>query len=197
MEKLYIYGCSGHALVCFDIAKKYGYKNIEFIDDFKENYKSFDDVKENNDIPFFVAIGDNKIREKIFLNLKKYDFKIISLIDPSAIIAESVELGQGVVIMPNVVVNSKTKIGEGVILNTSCVVEHENDIEAFVHISPSVALAGNVKVKRNTHIGIGSCSIQGKIIGENSVIGAGSVIVSDLPNNVKAFGNPCKVIEEL
>ena len=47
-----------------------------------------------------------------------------------------------------------------------------------------------------TWIGIGSCVIQGITIGGNSVIGAGSVVVKDIPDGVVAYGNPCKVARE-
>ena len=43
-------------------------------------------------------------------------------------------------------------------------------------------------------MGVGSCVIQGINIGKNCFIGAGSVVVSDIPDNVVAYGNPCKVV---
>ncbi len=39
--------------------------------------------------------------------------------------------------------------------------------------------------------------LQGVTIGENSVIGAGSVVTKDIPSNVVAAGNPCKVIKKI
>lgn len=197
MDKLYIYGSGGHALVVKDIALRCGYKDIELIDDLNKNFKSFEDIKHNTYVPFFIAIGDNKTRQKLFKKVKNNNFQIINLIDPSSILSNNISIKKGVLIMPNVVINAKAKIGDGVILNTACIIEHENIIEDFVHISPNVALAGNVTIKQNTHIGIGSSCIQGLNIGQNSIIGAGSVIVKDIPNSVKAYGNPCKVIEEI
>lgn len=192
--KLFIYGVGGHSLVVEDIATKCGYDEFEYIDDFNENFKSFDDVSNLSDIPFFIAIGDNKIREKLFYKLKNSGFKVISLIDPSSIISKSVNLGEGILIMPNVVINAKSKIGNGVILNTSCVIEHENIIGDFVHVSPNVSLAGNISIGSNTHIGIGSTCIQNIIIGKNCQVGAGSVVVRDISDNSKGYGIPFKVV---
>ena len=73
----------------------------------------------------------------------------------------------------------------------------ENIIEDFSHISPIVALAGDVKVGENTHIGIGSSVIQGITIGKNCIIGAGSVVVKDIPNSSLAYGNPCNVVRKI
>lgn len=54
-----------------------------------------------------------------------------------------------------------------------------------ITIGDNVWLGGNVVVT------------PGVTIGENSVIGAGSVVVKDIPANVVAAGNPCKVVREI
>lgn len=196
-KSIYIYGASGHGLVVADIAKANGYKNIIFIDDGKNNYQCFDDIKEHTTIDIALGIGDNHIRAKIFKKLIQHNFNIVTLIHPSSIISTTAKIEKGTIIMPNVVINAQAKIGNACILNTSCIIEHECEIDDFVHISPNVSLAGNVKVNEFTHIGINSCSIQGISIGKNCIIGAGSTITKDIMSNKKAFGTPCKVIEDL
>jgi UDP-N-acetylbacillosamine N-acetyltransferase len=197
MKQIYIYGASGHGLVVADVAKNCGYEKIIFIDDGDNIYPTFEDIKNNNDIPIAFGIGNNSIRKKLFEKVKEHNFNIPPLVHLSAVISLDVNIGEGTVIMPQVVINTKSQIGRGVILNTSSVIEHENIIGDFVHISPSVALAGNVTVEENTHIGIGSCVIQGIKIGKNCIIGAGSVVVKSIENKQLCFGNPCKVIKEI
>ena len=196
-KSIYIYGASGHGIVIADIARNCGYNDIIFIDDGKNEYKSFENIKHNCTIPFAFGIGSNKIRKILFDKVNNSSLNIVSLIHPSAIISPSVTIGKGTVVMSNVVINAKSKIGNGVILNTGCIIEHENTIENFVHISPNVALAGDVKVGEMTHIGIGSCVTQGIQIKEFCIIGAGSVVVKNIGQNKLAFGNPCKEIKEL
>jgi len=196
-KSIYIYGASGHGLVVADIARACGYTHILFIDDGANEYPTFEDIKKSNDIPIAFGIGSNSIRAKLFERVQNTEFQIISLIHPSSIISSSAIIGNGTVIMPNVVVNAKATIGEGVILNSSCVVEHECIIDDFAHLSPNVALAGDVKVGKYTHIGIASNVIQGIIIGTNTVIGAGSTVVKNIENFKKAYGNPCREIEDI
>lgn len=196
-KSIYIYGASGHGLVVADIAKACGYDDIVFIDDGTNEYLTFKDVEKENCIPLAFGIGNNIIRAKLFERVKNSGFDIVSLIHPSSIISPSVTIGKGTVIMPNVVVNAKAIINDGVILNTSCVIEHECIIDDFVHVSPNVALAGDVKVGELTHIGIGSCVIQGVTIGKNTIVGAGSTVVKNIGNFKKAYGNPCKEIEDI
>lgn len=82
------------------------------------------------------------------------------------------------------------------ILNSGCIVEHQCRIASFVHVAPGVVLCGGVTVGKGSHIGAGSVVKEGITIGENVLIGAGSVLVRDTPDNVVAFGNPCRVIKQ-
>lgn len=54
-----------------------------------------------------------------------------------------------------------------------------------------------VHIGRNCWIGAGALIMPGVTIGDNTVIGAGSVVTRDIPSNCVAYGNPCRVIREI
>lgn len=54
-----------------------------------------------------------------------------------------------------------------------------------------------VRIGRNCWLGAGVIVVPGVTVGDNSVIGAGSVVTKDIPPNVVAVGNPCKVLREI
>lgn len=54
-----------------------------------------------------------------------------------------------------------------------------------------------IHIGRNCWIGAGAILLPGVSVGDNSVIGAGSVVTKDIPANVVAVGNPCKVMREI
>lgn len=54
-----------------------------------------------------------------------------------------------------------------------------------------------VHIGNNVWLGAGVIVMPGVTIGDNSVIGAGSIVTKDIPSNVVAFGNPCKVFREI
>lgn len=215
MKNIYIIGAGGHAKVIVDIIlkrMKILKENIQIKGFLDDNYKSkkkekifgisivgdlkkIEELKKNNDNYFIIAIGDNKIRKRIFEENKTINY--YTAIHPNAILGENVEIKEGTVIMAGVIINSYTKIGKQCIINTGAIIEHDNNIGDFVHISPKVALAGNVSVGELSWIGIGSNVIQSIKIGTDTLIGAGSVVVKKIGSNIKAYGNPCKEMEKL
>lgn len=141
---------------------------------------------------FIVGIGDNAVRQRLFLKLKESG-EPFTLRHPLSFISQRTIVGKGTVIMPSVVVNTGATIHDNVILNTSCSIDHDCVIGAHSHICPGVHLAGGVKVGAGTMIGTGSAVIPGVTIGENCTIGAGSVVVRDIPSGSVAYGSPCRV----
>ena len=54
-----------------------------------------------------------------------------------------------------------------------------------------------VRIGQNCWLGAGVIVLPGVTVGDNAVIGAGSVVTRDLPSNVVAVGNPCRVLREV
>lgn len=201
-EMLIIIGASGHGKVVADIAVKMNrWKEIVFLDDNQsiKKHLGFDVVGNTNDTneykeraDFFVAIGDNSIRENIQERLMNNRFSIATLIHPDAVIAIDVEIGIGTAVMAGVVINTSTRIGDGCIINTSSSIDHDNMIKDFVHISPGVKLAGTVSIGTGTWLGIGSIVINNISIIERSLIGAGSLVIEDINTPGTYMGSPVR-----
>lgn len=62
---------------------------------------------------------------------------------------------------------------------------------------PRAGMNAPVHICENVWIGANSIVLKGVTIGRNSLIGAGSVVTKDIPSNVVAAGNPCRVIKSL
>lgn len=99
-------------------------------------------------------------------------------------------IAQGCVVFAGAIINAFAKVGVGCIINTSAVVEHDCTIDNFTHICPNVALAGGVVVGSKSWVGIGSQVKQLVTIGDNCLIGAGSTVVKNIPDNVTVLGSP-------
>jgi sugar O-acyltransferase (sialic acid O-acetyltransferase NeuD family) len=192
MREIYLYGAGGHAKVIVDILKS---QKIQILGVFDDN----PDVKEcmgipvvnhNVQFPLIISIGNNQIRKNIADRLPGVFYT--QAIADSAIVSKSANIGIGSVIMQGGIIQSSVKIGKHCIINTKASIDHDCIIHDYVHIAPGVVLCGNVEIGEGSFIGAGTTVIQGTKIGKWSVIGAGSVVVKDIPDNVLAYGNPCK-----
>jgi sugar O-acyltransferase (sialic acid O-acetyltransferase NeuD family) len=140
-----------------------------------------------------VAIGDNRVRRRLCERLTRAGVSLPPLRHPSSSIARDVTLGAGVVVCAGAVVNPGSRIGCGVIVNTHASVDHHNSIGAFTHVAPGVHLGGNVTIGEQTLVGIGASVIPGRCIGSRVIIGAGSVVIRDVPHDAVAVGVPARV----
>ncbi len=141
-----------------------------------------------------IAIGDNKIRERI-ANAIDSLCRFETMIHRSAYISRFAAIGEGTVIMPKVCINAEVKIGKHCIINTGSIIEHECQIGDYAHLSPGAVLAGNIEVGKGAHIGLGAQVIQGVRIGSNAVVGAGSIVLKDVPDNTIVVGNPARFLK--
>ncbi|HOT90411.1 MAG TPA: acetyltransferase [Anaerolineae bacterium] len=137
------------------------------------------------------AVGDNRTRQAIVEQFKNIQW--VTVIHPRAWVHSSVIIGGGTVVFAGAVIQPETYIGEHCIINTGATVDHECRIGDYVHVAPGVHLAGNVNVHNGALLGIGSVVLPGVDVGDWTTVGAGGVVIHDLPGHSKAIGVPAKV----
>lgn len=204
-DKLIIIGASGHGKVVADIAIKMNkWQSIAFLDDdeaIKTSMglevigKTVDAYKYTDKADFFVALGNNAVREKVQEKLVEEGISVARLIHPSAVIGTDVEIGIGTAIMGGVVINSSTRIGKGCIINTSSSLDHDNVVNDYAHISPGVRTAGRVGVGKSTWLGIGSVISNNINICSGCKVGAGAVVVKDITEPGTYVGVPVRRVD--
>lgn len=206
-RRLIVLGAGGHGKVAADCAEATGeYDRVAFLDalypdecllgdwpilDKPENASDFN----CGNTDFFVAIGNNLVREKVLKGLLHNNLNVISLIHPKSVISRHATISIGVLVCANATINPMAKVGMGSIINTAASIDHDCVIGNYAHISVGVRLAGNVVVGSHSFVGINSCAIQGVTIGKNCVLGAGATLINDLSDNITAVGTPAKVIK--
>lgn len=213
MKKLIIIGASGFGrevawLVNRINTKQNEWEFVGFIDDNLDIQGQsvsghqvlgrIDGIEQFKDVFFICAVGNASTRKKIISRinlLTKNKAQYANLIDPSVPIVNLRNCGTGNIICAGSILTTDYSIGNHVIINLSCTVGHDAIIRDYVTLYPTVNVSGNVVIDECGEIGTGSQIIQGKTIGKNSVIGAGSVVVKDIPANCIAVGVPAKPIK--
>ena len=149
-----------------------------------------------SDTAFVVAIGSNAVRERLQATATSAGLVAATLIHPSAILAESVEIGEGAVVMAGAVINADARIGKGVIVNTGAVIDHDCQIGDYSHVAPGVTLCGSVSVGPRSLVGVGASVLPGILIGSDCVIGAGASVVSPVTSGTRVVGVPARSTNE-
>ena len=137
-----------------------------------------------------LAIGDNATRKQLAGRLAGVTWRAV--VHPRAIVHTSVRLGEGSVVLAGAVVQPDATIGPHAIVNTAASVDHDCELGAFVHLAPGVRLAGDVVVEEGAFVGIGASVLPGRRIGAWSTVGAGAVVVDDVPPGAVSLGVPAR-----
>ena len=195
---MYLFGASGHGKVIKEIIEACGGSITAFVDDNKKvnTCAGLPVLHDANGLsPMIVSIGVCRIINMLFERLLSSGKHVVfgTAIHPSAIVSPSAQIGEGTVIMAGAVINADAKIGKHCIINTGATVDHDCVIEDFCHIAPGAHISGGTHIGEGTWIGVGTSVIQYLNIGKNCMIGAGSVVVRDIPYDVTAYGNPCRI----
>jgi len=210
MNDIVVVGAGGLGREAMDVVKAENKWNIlGFIDDNKKGmvingFPVLGGVEwfEENDACCVIAIGNPKGRKKVVDELPD-DTKFCRVIHPSAIISDSAIMGEDVVVCARCVITSNARIGNHVYLNIGCIVAHNDIIDDYCIIGPLAKLMGYNYVSEGVYVGVGACFIHGDgkteghylKVGEWSIIGAGAVVLHDVPSYVTVAGVPAKIIK--
>jgi sugar O-acyltransferase (sialic acid O-acetyltransferase NeuD family) len=121
----------------------------------------------SNDIHIVIAIGNPAVRRKLHKELLVKGAQFTNVIHPTAIVAEGVRLGVGVVVAPFSILSSNSCIGDGVLINYYAVIQHDAKVGSWSCIS--------------SHGNVGG----GSDIGQEAIVGTHSVVPScaHVPNH--------------
>ncbi len=212
MKDLIIFGASGFgrevAWAVERINKKEPTWNLlGFMDDKEEIQDSIingypvlgktEDIIKYPEAYFVCAVGASRVREKIVNNIKKKNpqVKFGTVVDPSVELSDLITIGEGTIICAHSIITVNISIGEHVIINLDCTIGHDAVLKDFVTLYPSVNVSGITNIGHAVELGTGMQIIQGKCIGDYSIVGAGAVVVKDIPEKCTAVGSPAKPIK--
>lgn len=212
MKDLIIIGASGFGrevawLVERINSKKKTWNLLGYIDDSEEMQNktinsypvigTIDDVYKFPDTYFVVAIGSASTREMVVdrISAQVPNIKFGILIDPSVEMSDSVIIGEGSIVCAHTIITVNITIGKHVIVNLDCTIGHDAVLNDFVTVYPGVNISGDTDIGYASELGTGMQIIQGKKIGERSIVGAGAVVIRDIPEKCTAVGSPAKPIK--
>lgn len=145
----------------------------------------------------YCPLGNNKLRVQFLEKARSLGYKTPNYIHPSVIIAPFVEIAdEGVYILQATQVMPYVKIELDVMISTGANIIHHSHLSQGTFVSNGVCFGANVLSKKYAYVGMGATVMTGvKVLGENCLIGAGAVVIKDVPDNAVMAGVPAKVLK--
>lgn len=150
----------------------------------------------NSGVQVVVAIGNPAAKRAVVAAIERSaPGRLATLLHPRAWIGNRVDIGAGSIVCAGALITTDIQIGRCVIVNIGSTIGHDAVLHDYVTVAPTVNISGAVTVGEGVDLGTGATIIQGKQIGEWTIVGAGSVVVRDIEANVTAVGSPAKAIK--
>ncbi len=144
------------------------------------------------DVEYAMGIASPAIKKLVGRTLMANGAKFASIIHPSVRIYTEFDHGVGLVVYPNAKIATGCRIGDFVTLQ-STILGHDALLEDYVTVSSSCGITGEAKLREGCFIGDHACMAVGMEIGAWSYVGIGSVVIRDVAENTRVFGNPARV----
>lgn len=209
-KAIYALGIGHNTPVFIDLALSCGYKitglyhyNHDRTGEYDHGYNILgctEDLLKEKDLSgmsFLLTMGDNEIRTDLSDRIRALGGTIPTLIHPTAVISQFATISPiGVYISPFTYIQADTTIGSNTIILSHVNISHTTHIGNSCFIAGGAMIGAYTNIEDFVFIGQGALSISGKVnkIGENSYIGARSLITKDVPANVVVAGSPASII---
>ncbi len=144
---------------------------------------------------FVCAIGDPAVKRRVCLGLLEQGADFLTLVHPSVIMGERVNLGRGVVLCPRVTLTVDIRLGDFVAVNCHSSIGHDVSVGPWATISGHCDLTGACRLGEEAFLGSGVRVLPGRRVGDRAFAGAGSVILASVKPGQRVFGNPARLYQ--
>ncbi len=133
------------------------------------------------------GIGNYHVRQQVFKKLESAGYKFPALIHPAALVEPSAVIADGVQILAHAYISSASTVAFGTLINAGVILSHDCQIGRCVNLSPGALLAGEVCVDDFAQIGMGATINLQVRIGRAARIGNSAVVKADVPENGRVY----------
>ena len=206
--KAIIIGAGTYGEVYLNYLKEANYNIIGFLDDNQKLWGSkvgdvdvIGGVKELNSLKskgveaVFCPLGNNHLRVQFLSLANSLGFQTPSYIHPSANISKNVKIGEGVYVLLGVNIMPDVMLEDFVMVSMGANIAHHSFLKKGTFISTGVNFGASITANEYTYVGIGATVMTGlKSLGRDCLIGAGAVVIKNVPNKAVVAGVPAKVL---
>jgi sugar O-acyltransferase (sialic acid O-acetyltransferase NeuD family) len=206
---LFIYCCGGFGREVAEIAHRlneahHRWDRIAFLDDAAADHAAngADVYRLETAVERFgatqmeavIANGEPAIREMLLERLEESGICLSTVIADAAVISSTANIGAGAVIFPQCYISSRAILGRNIAMVAGSMVGHDTVVGNNCVISGHVNIGGGCSIGDESYLGMGVQVKETTHIGKGSIVGMGSIVFADIPDDVIALGNPCRAL---
>lgn len=144
----------------------------------------------------YCPLGNNSLRVKFLRLAASLGYETPNYIHPSVIISPHVKIGKGVYILLGTKIMPFTVIEDYVMISMNVSIAHHNTLRIGCFLSTGCNFGASIIAEENSYCGIGSTIMTGlQVLGKDCLIGAGAVVIRDVPQGAIMAGVPAKIIK--
>lgn len=150
----------------------------------------------NTDIQFIFALFRPDVMVERLILLEKLGIpknRFSNFIHPLAYISNTINLGNGNVVMAHASIQNHATLGNFNIVNSNVVVEHDAILHDGVFLAANSCIGARVEIGRGVFVGLNATIREDVKISDNAFIGMGSCVLQSVADGVTVYGVPARV----
>lgn len=148
-----------------------------------------DVIRDYEDVYVVCALANTSVRERIINSLPD-NVHVATLIDPTAIIHRTAQIGEGSMIFAHALVGIEAKVGKQCVVLYNASVNHDVQVGDYTTVYPNATISGRCVIGKYCEIGTGASIIQHVSICDNAKIAVGAAVFTNIKNPGTTVGNP-------
>jgi sugar O-acyltransferase (sialic acid O-acetyltransferase NeuD family) len=163
------------------------------LDGFQTPCRVVGSVRDHVPIPgaaYLLAIGVPYARRTLAEVIERRGGQFLSLVHPSAVIADSAVIGDGSIVCPGAIVSDSSRLGRCVLVNYHASLGHDATAGDYAVLSPYATLGGGATIGSDAFLGLHASVGPGISVGERSKVSANSCALSSVPPDSLVYGVP-------
>lgn len=206
-----IAGAGSYGEVYLHYLRQTGANVVAFIDDAPQtagtkvggvavrgDYTVLDELYGEGVRALYAPIGSNAVRVRFHQLAREKGFVTPNFVHVSALVDSELPADSGIFILPGTTIMPCSRIESDVMISANASVAHHTVLEQGVFLSTKASVGANIHVGSCAYVGMGATLVTGKVrrVGANAMLGAGSVLLCDLPDDAVAAGVPARLLHQ-
>ena len=137
-------------------------------------------VQSHSNLSYIIGMTDVRMKPRVQTFADKFNMTPVSIIHPTAHVAPSATIGDGVFVAPQAVVSVNVNVEDHSIIHIHSSVGHDCKIGKFCAVLPGARISGNVNLGKSVMVGSGAFIFQGVTIGNRAQVDALTYVRHDV-----------------